>query len=93
MHKITRTDRKRLKSILGLRSYGGPILASDLKATRKFGLFCIDVVHTYSLAVPNLKWFHVTLFDDGFHVSEREPALALKQLKVLGGIACDPGNW
>jgi hypothetical protein len=79
--KLSRKDRKLLQALLGLRAYSGPIRASDLHATRKFGLICADVVHSYARAVPNLRWFHITLFADEFRLSERRPALALKRLK------------
>ena len=79
--KLTKKDRKRLEALLGKRAYSGPIRASDLVATQKFGLICADVIHSYALALPDLRWFHVTLFADEFRVSERRPALALKSLK------------
>jgi hypothetical protein len=79
--KLNRGDRRRLEALLGRRPYPGPIRASDLAATRAFGLICIDVVHSFWLAVKGLRWFHVTLIADEFHVSERKPAVALKRLK------------
>ena len=36
--KLGLADRRALQGLLGLRAYGGPILASDLSARRKFGL-------------------------------------------------------
>jgi hypothetical protein len=35
----------------------------------------------FRMAVPDLRWFHVTLFSKEFEVPERKPALALKGLK------------
>lgn len=79
--KLAKKDWKRLGGLLGLRAYKGPIRASDLAATKAFGLVCIDVVHSHWLAVKSLQWVHITLLADEFHVSERLPALALKRLK------------
>jgi hypothetical protein len=75
-------DRKLLRGLLGLKAYAGAIRASDLAATRRFGLICIDVVHSYWLAASKLRWFHITLLDAESHISERRPALALKRLKA-----------
>jgi hypothetical protein len=79
--KLTTKDHKRLEAALGYRGYSGAVRASDLPAKQKFGFVCADVVHSYALALPNLRWFHITLFGDEFRVSERHPALALKKLK------------
>lgn len=79
--KLGKTDWKRLEALLGLRAYSGPIRASDLDATRKFGLLAADVVHSYWSAAKNLRWFHITLLADEFQLMKRSPTLLLKRLK------------
>lgn len=79
---LKRADCNRLEALLGLQAYGGPIRASDLAARRQFGLLCANVVHAYSVAVPSLRWFHITLLDDELHTAERAPGLALKRVKA-----------
>lgn len=80
--KLNPDDRKQVEALLGLRAYGGPIRASDISATRKFGRLCAEVVDAYFMAVPTLRWFHVTLLAGEAQTSERKPGLALKRLKA-----------
>lgn len=77
----TKADRRRLEALMGLRAYSGPIRASDIPAALQFSLECVDVVHAYQKAVPDLRWFHITLLANEFVVSERDPSFALKRLK------------
>lgn len=70
--------------MLGLHAYGGPIRASDMAARRRFGRVCAEVVDAYSVSLPTLRWFHITLLSDDAQTLERKPGLALKHLKAKG---------
>ena len=79
--KLSKTDWARLKALLGLRAYAGPIRGSDLAARRQAGLLCAEVVYSQWLSVRKLRWFHITLLADEFQLLERRPGLAIKRLR------------
>jgi hypothetical protein len=79
--KLPTNEARLLRSLLGLRAYAGPILASDLAARRAVGRISARVLDAYASASPDARWFHVTLLSDDAHTLERKPRLVLKRLK------------
>lgn len=79
---LSKRNARRLKAIIGLRAYGGPIKASDLDAAKQLSRELVKVVDSYQRASPKKRWFHLTLLADECVISERKPCLMLKQLKA-----------
>lgn len=79
--KLSKRVKRRMEALLGLQPYTGPIRASDLPAARRISREYVRVIHAFQKAVPDNRWFHVTLLADEFVVGERDPCLLLRRLK------------